>query len=55
MGESLGCGYDGMIEYCMDSSFLRFAHVMIGDLVFNLLVVNSGDPISLEKAMCIAF
>ena len=39
----------------MDSFFLRSAHIKFGDLVFNLLVVSYGEPVSLEKAMCIAF
>ena len=46
---------DGMIEYCMDSSFLRSAHVRFGNLVFNMLAVDNGDPIGLEKAMHITF
>ena len=45
----------GIIEYCMDSSFVRSAYIKFGDLFFNLMAVNNGDPASLEKAMHIAF
>ena len=46
---------DGIIEYCMDSSFFRSAHIKFGDLYFNLLAVDNRDTVRLEKAMCIAF
>ena len=45
---------DGMIEYCMDISFISSVHVRFGNCVFNILAVKSADPVNLEKAMHIA-
>ena len=39
----------------MDNSLLSSIHVKFGDLAFNLLAVESGEPDSVEKAMCIVF
>ena len=46
---------DGIIKYCMGSSFLGSAYVKFGDVVFNLLTINNGDPVSLEKAIHMVF
>ena len=51
----VACMPKGIIEYCMDSSFLRSAQIRFGDLVFNIFTVDNGDPVSLEKAIHMVF
>ena len=39
----------------MDNTLLSSINIRFGDYAFNLLAIESGEPVNLEKAICIVF